>query len=145
MIAITVVLPDCIDRRNLAIASEAFGAYLTGVQNAGETIFFSDGTIQTVDIPNPGFAGGTTFVGFTDPSKSIASITINVNDDIVGVDDVRYVADPVPEPATLALFGGALAGLALTRRRKQLSTVNQANPDLTVDLQMARRASEWFR
>lgn len=100
--------------------TEAFGAYLSGVQNAGETMTFSDGTSQSVDIPNPGFDGGTTFVGFTDAGKSIASITINVNNDIVGVDDVRYVTDPVSEPASLALLGGALAGLALTRRRKHM-------------------------
>jgi hypothetical protein len=100
--------------------TEAFGAYLSGVQNAGETITFSDGTSQSVDIPNPGFDGGTTFVGFTDAGKSIASITINVNNDIVGVDDVRYVTDPVSEPASLALLGGALAGLAVTRRRKHM-------------------------
>jgi hypothetical protein len=102
----------------------AFGAYLSGVQNAGETITFSDGTSQSVGISNPGFDGGTTFVGFTDSDKSIASITINVNNDIVGMDDVRYVTGSVPEPASLALLSGALAELALMRRRKHMLAVD---------------------
>jgi PEP-CTERM motif len=98
--------------------TDAFGAYLTGVQNGGETVTFSDGTSESVAIPSPGFRGGTAFVGFVDTGKSIASITINVNNDIVGVDDVRYIGS-VPEPASLALLGGALTGLALIRRRRK--------------------------
>jgi len=100
-------------------STDAFGAYLTGVQNGGEIITFSDGTSQSVDIPNPGFDGGITFVGFTDADNAIASITINVNNDIIGMDDVRYVTDPVSEPASLALLGAALLGLGLADRRKR--------------------------
>jgi hypothetical protein len=65
----------------------------------------SDGTSQSVDIPNPDCDGGITFAGFTDADKAIAGITINVYVDIIAMDDVRYVTDPVSEPASLALLG----------------------------------------
>ena len=111
---------------SFSAGTAAFGAYLTGVQNGGETITFSDGTSETVAIPSPGFSGGTAFVGFIDAGKSIASITINVNNDIVGVDDVRYIASSVPEPASLALLIGALTGLALMKRRRILNITASA-------------------
>jgi hypothetical protein len=99
---------------------DAWGAYFTGVQLGGETITFNDGSSQTVGIPNVG--SGAEFVGFTDAGQSISSITINVGGDIVGMDDVRYSGpgsgSSVPEPATFGLFGIALAGIGILRRRK---------------------------
>jgi hypothetical protein len=106
---------------SFSAGTDAFGAYVAGVQNGGETVTFSDGTSQSVAIANPGFGGGTVFVGFIDADKSITSVTINVNNDVVGVDDVRYVTSSVPEPASLALLGGALTGLALMTRRRKLN------------------------
>ena len=55
-------------------------------------------------FPIPVSTGGTTFVGFTDADKSIASITVTVNGDIVGLDDVRTV--PIRTRAGLARAAG---------------------------------------
>lgn len=103
---------------------QAFGAYLSGIQFAGETITFDDGSSQTIDIPT--LSSGIAFVGFTDEGKNIVGVTIDVTGDIVGVDDVRYgpTGSPaVPEPSTMAIgLLGSLAFLAYARRSRGRST-----------------------
>ena len=97
---------------NFATPTQFFGAFLSGVQDfLQDTITFSDGTSQTIDIPEAGTSssvGELVFVGFTDAGKSISSITINAGTnafDAIGVDDVRYQsASAVPEPGSVLLL-----------------------------------------
>lgn len=104
-----------------------FGAYLSGVQDfLQDTYTFSDGTSQTINVPETGTSGSVgelVFVGFTDVGKSISSVTVNAGTnawDAIGVDDVRYQSAPnaVPEPASMApLLTGFFFGLALWLQR----------------------------
>jgi len=105
-----------------------FGAYLSGVQNfVQDTYTFSDGSAQTIDVPETGTSssvGELVFVGFTDSGKFITSVTINAGTngfDALGVDDVRYQsgASAAPEPGSMALMlTSCLFGLALWFRRR---------------------------
>ena len=91
-----------------------FGAYLSGVQNfVQDTITFSDGSAQTINVPEAGTSnsiGELVFVGFTDAGKSISSVTINAGTngfDAIGVDDVRFQSNTstaVPEPGSAVLL-----------------------------------------
>ena len=106
---------------------QSFGAYLTGVQTVfyADVVQFSDGTAESVTAPGTGTstsAGALDFVGFTDPGKSITSVTINAGPssgtgaDEIGVDDVRYQA--VPEPTGVGLTAAAAGAVSLGRRRR---------------------------
>ena len=111
---------------SFATPIDAFGGYFTGVQNGGETITFSDGSSQSIPLLALGGEGGVQFLGFTDFGKSIASVTINVPGDIIGVDDVRYLTaplSPVPEPSTWGLLATVFVGIVLSLRQRRNASV----------------------
>jgi hypothetical protein len=100
----------------------SFGAFIAGAQIEGIHFAFTDGSSQSVDVPGQ---YGTSFVGFTDPGKSISSVSLLVGNDILSVDDVHFTfAAPagvgvVPEPASWAMMIAGFSGVgALLRRRR---------------------------
>ena len=105
---------------------DAFGAYFTGVgtQSSVLQLLFDDGTSQTETIAGDQ-DGGALFFGFTSFGNSISEVSISVNTtgnirDVFGVDDISFrAAQPVPEPASLAIWSlvGAASLVAARRRR----------------------------
>ncbi len=100
----------------------SFGAYVSGLQGTlvGEqTIEFFDGSSQVIDIPE--ISSGIAFVGFTDAGKSVASVTFEFSNDIVGLDDLRFGRasnNAIPEPTSLVIWGlVGTAGMSFRRRK----------------------------
>ena len=101
----------------------SFGAFIAGAQIAGIHFAFTDGSSQSVDVPGQ---YGTSFVGFTDPGRSISAVSLVVGNDILSVDDVHFTfaspgggAGGVPEPASWAMMIAGFGGVgALVRRRR---------------------------
>ena len=91
-----------------------------------DKITFSDGTSETINVPGvTDGTGSVDFVGFTDPGKSISSVTITSGaggyGDYIGIDDVSYnlPGTVTPEPSTevLMLTGCLALGLLMWKRR----------------------------
>lgn len=98
----------------------AFGAYFSGAQIEGITLTFNDGEVRSIDVPGH---YGIDFVGFSDPGKAISQVKLNIGNDIIAMDDLRFTtafdqAGGVPEPATWAMMiaGFGLIGATLRRR-----------------------------
>lgn len=124
---------------------QAFGANITALdQTPGIELsfLFNDGTSQSIPVvgTSPDAASSSQFFGFTNPNKSISSVTVqqrytniepifnsfSITNYTVGIDDIRYVKS-VPEPSSFLglLTFGAVGGYSVLKLKKQQNDANR--------------------
>ncbi|WP_166404835.1 PEP-CTERM sorting domain-containing protein [Desulfonema ishimotonii] len=108
----------------------AFGFFGTDFEGSQTDLIFETviGETFTLNIPfsNPSPTGSALFWGFIDTERQFTKVTfngVNLFRDWFGFDDFTIgtedqVVSPVPEPATMALLGIGLIGLAAVRRKR---------------------------
>lgn len=118
----TVTAPAFPDRLLLRLSTN--GASLNSADFT-TTLLTVNGGLTTGGYPNTWTQFSATITGLGSPTLGRFAFNYNVsnggpggaNSDYIGIDDVQYTANPVPEPATMAAL--AFGGLALLRRRKK--------------------------
>lgn len=116
---------DSMDAQELKISPaagyNAMGFYMTDPNDAGGRFSIGGVDFNFADIFGSALGNGQLFYVSLFNAAGLGDVSIFSNnpDDGFGLDDVTVGIITVPEPGTLALFGLGLAGLGLSRRRKQ--------------------------